>query len=108
MALANFEILSGNLRVYVGTSTSSYPLDYSLYALNATTGARLWKYTALYSVQSSPAVANGVVYFFDYDGYFWGNILLLLRRRNRHGHSVTAEKLHHFRAIGRTAGSHVE
>ena len=35
----------------------------SLYALNASTGARLWNYTTGGAVGSSPAVANGVVYF---------------------------------------------
>jgi PQQ-like domain len=44
--------------VYVG----SY--DKNLYALNATTGTLLWKYTTgSYIELSSPAVANGVVYF---------------------------------------------
>jgi outer membrane protein assembly factor BamB len=47
--------------VYVG----SY--DNNLYALNATTGAKLWNYTTGGSVQSSPAVANGVVYVGSYD-----------------------------------------
>jgi eukaryotic-like serine/threonine-protein kinase len=45
--------------------------DYNLYALNATTGAKLWNYTTggevHYTtgdeVRSSPTVANGVVYF---------------------------------------------
>jgi uncharacterized repeat protein (TIGR01451 family) len=35
----------------------------SLYALNASTGARLWSYATGGAVNSSPAVANGVVYF---------------------------------------------
>jgi outer membrane protein assembly factor BamB len=30
--------------------------------LDAATGAELWRFTALYYVHSSPAVANGVVY----------------------------------------------
>ena len=34
-----------------------------LYALNATTGALLWKYPAQGTVDGSPAVANGMVYF---------------------------------------------
>ncbi len=42
--------------VYVG----SY--DKNLYALNATTGALIWKYTTGGVVLSSPAVVNGVVY----------------------------------------------
>ena len=36
--------------------------DNNVYALNASTGALLWKYTTGYHVFSSPAVANGVVY----------------------------------------------
>jgi outer membrane protein assembly factor BamB len=44
--------------VYVG---SGYP-DFSIYALNARTGAKLWSYTTGSYVDSSPAVANGVVY----------------------------------------------
>jgi outer membrane protein assembly factor BamB len=42
--------------VYVGSN------DNNLYALNATTGAKVWNYTTGGSVYSSPAVANGVVY----------------------------------------------
>jgi outer membrane protein assembly factor BamB len=47
--------------VYVGSE------DGNLYALNATTGVKLWNYTAGAGsyVQSSPAVANGVVYTGD-------------------------------------------
>ena len=33
-----------------------------VYALNASTGALLWKYTTGVCVASSPAVADGVVY----------------------------------------------
>ena len=47
--------------VYVG----SY--DNNVYALNASTGAKLWSYTAGSSVGSSPAVANGVVYVGSYN-----------------------------------------
>jgi PGF-CTERM protein len=36
-------------------------MDNNTYALNATTGAKLWSYTTGGEV-SSPAVANGVVY----------------------------------------------
>jgi len=43
--------------VYMGSD------DGNLYALNATTGALLWKYTTGGWVASTPAVANGVVYF---------------------------------------------
>lgn len=37
-------------------------LDNNVYALNARTGAKLWSYYAGDWVDSSPAVANGVVY----------------------------------------------
>ena len=37
--------------------------DNNVYALNASTGAKLWSYATGAGVQSSPAVANGVVYF---------------------------------------------
>jgi outer membrane protein assembly factor BamB len=33
-----------------------------VYALNASTGGKLWKHATGYLVYSSPAVANGVVY----------------------------------------------
>ena len=36
--------------------------DGNVYALNASTGAKLWSYNAYWNVASSPAVANGVVY----------------------------------------------
>ena len=42
--------------VYVGSE------DNNVYALNASTGALLWKYATGSVVTSSPAVANGVVY----------------------------------------------
>ena len=42
--------------MYVGSD------DNNVYALNASTGALLWKYTTGAAVYSSPAVANGVVY----------------------------------------------
>jgi glucose dehydrogenase len=38
-----------------------------VYALNATTGAKVWNYTTGGSVHSSPAVANGVVYVGSFD-----------------------------------------
>jgi len=47
--------------VYVG----SY--DDNVYALNASTGAKLWSYTTGGRVGSSPAVANGVVYIGSLD-----------------------------------------
>ncbi len=48
--------------VYVGSS------DYNLYALDASTGAFLWKYAAENVIRSSPAVANGMVYVASDDG----------------------------------------
>jgi outer membrane protein assembly factor BamB len=42
--------------VYVG----SY--DNNVYALDASTGAKLWSYTTGNAIGSSPTVANGVVY----------------------------------------------
>jgi outer membrane protein assembly factor BamB len=43
--------------VYIGSG------DFNVYALNASTGAKLWSYQSLGRVLDSPAVANGVVYF---------------------------------------------
>jgi outer membrane protein assembly factor BamB len=37
--------------------------DGNIYALNASTGAKIWSYATGNNVSSSPAVANGVVYF---------------------------------------------
>lgn len=42
--------------VYVGSGTPN------VYALNASSGAKLWSYKTGEFVASSPAVANGVVY----------------------------------------------
>ena len=42
--------------VYVGS------VDGNVYALNASTGAKLWSYRNWRRRDSSPAVANGVVY----------------------------------------------
>src|SRR5262249_28162523 len=36
--------------------------DGNVYALNASTGALLWRFAAVGQVESSPAVVNGVVY----------------------------------------------
>jgi outer membrane protein assembly factor BamB len=47
--------------VYVGSN------DNNVYALNAETGALVWKYTTGVAVYSSPAVANGVVYIGSLD-----------------------------------------
>jgi eukaryotic-like serine/threonine-protein kinase len=48
--------------VFVGSG------DKNVYALNASTGAKLWRRKMGYGVFSSPAVANGVVYFSAYKG----------------------------------------
>ena len=48
--------------LYVGGENNN------LYALNATTGAKLWTYTAAGEFSASPAVANGVVYDGSSDG----------------------------------------
>jgi outer membrane protein assembly factor BamB len=48
--------------VYIGS------WDHKVYALNAKTGKKLWSYTTGSSVDSSPAVANGVVYFSPSNG----------------------------------------
>lgn len=45
-----------NGTVYIGSS------DNNIYALNGTTGAKVWNYTTGSSVYSSPAVSNGAVY----------------------------------------------
>jgi hypothetical protein len=42
--------------VYVGSD------DYNVYALNATTGTKIWNYPTGSTMYSSPAVADGVVY----------------------------------------------
>jgi outer membrane protein assembly factor BamB len=47
--------------VYVGTT------DHYVYALKASTGAKLWSYQTGGHVTSSPAVANGVVYVGSWD-----------------------------------------
>jgi outer membrane protein assembly factor BamB len=49
--------------------TGSY--DGNVYALNATSGAKLWSYTTGFGVDSSPAVADGVVYIASYHGYVY-------------------------------------
>ncbi len=48
--------------VYVGSG------DNNIYALDASTGAKLWQFTTGSTVESSPAVANGVVYVGSDDG----------------------------------------
>ena len=48
--------------VYVGSSDND-----SVYAVNASTGAKLWSFTTGHFVHSSPAIANGVLYAGSYD-----------------------------------------
>jgi eukaryotic-like serine/threonine-protein kinase len=43
-------------------------LDHNVYALNASTGAFMWKHSTRNEVWSSPAVANGVLYVGSRDG----------------------------------------
>jgi len=43
----------------------------NLYALDAGTGAFLWKYTTGNSIDSSPAVVNGMVYVGSGDGHLY-------------------------------------
>jgi len=52
--------------VYV-TST----LGNTTYALTADTGNLIWSFQTNGNIYSSPAVADGVVYFGDYDGIFY-------------------------------------
>jgi hypothetical protein len=56
--------------VYVGSD------DDSVYALNATTGSKIWSYVTGGAVESSPAVVNGVVYIGSDDNnvYAFGSI----------------------------------
>src|SRR5580692_5110747 len=48
--------------VYIGSD------DHNVYALYASTGAKMWSYATGSAVKSSPAVANGVVYVGSDDG----------------------------------------
>jgi eukaryotic-like serine/threonine-protein kinase len=54
--------------VYVGIGDSDFGGFGALCALNASTGALLWKYPTGDVVESSPAVVNGVVYVRSADG----------------------------------------
>jgi outer membrane protein assembly factor BamB len=49
--------------VYVGSD------DFNVYALNASTGSKLWQFATGGAVESSPAVANGIVYVGSDDNY---------------------------------------
>ena len=48
--------------------------DSNVYALNASTGAKLWSFTTVSAVESSPAVVNGVVYIGAWGHVSGGNI----------------------------------
>ena len=51
--------------VYIGSS------DTDVYGLNATTGAELWSFTTGGVIQSSPAVADGVLYIGSEDNHVY-------------------------------------
>jgi hypothetical protein len=57
--------------VYIGSESDNVD------ALNATTGALVWKYVAGNEVYSSPAVSDGVVFVGSFDGnvYAFGNVI---------------------------------
>ena len=55
--------------VYVGSA--EYP-DTNVYALNASTGAKLWSYYNTDGGISAPAVADGVAYFSSFKVYAFG------------------------------------
>jgi len=54
----------GNV-VYIGSH------DWSVYALNAYTGAKIWSHTTGSAVSSSPAVFGGIVYVGSWDTYVY-------------------------------------
>jgi glucose dehydrogenase len=45
--------------------------DYSVYALNASTGVKIWSYRTGDHVYSSPAVVSGIVFIGSEDGTFY-------------------------------------
>jgi outer membrane protein assembly factor BamB len=59
--------VSGNV-VYFGAFGNPEGI---LYALDASTGAILWQSMTSSSIDSTPAVANGLVYITSYDGYVY-------------------------------------
>jgi outer membrane protein assembly factor BamB len=59
-----------NGKVYIGHSAY-------MYCLNADTGAKIWEYTTGFMVESSPAVANGKVYFSSCEDNENGKVLCL-------------------------------
>jgi PGF-CTERM protein len=60
MVLSSPAVVNGV--VYVGSD------DNNLYALNASTGAKLWSYRTALWVEANPAITNGVVYVGSDDG----------------------------------------
>ncbi len=89
-------VLAGEARVwtliFLGEDAPSAVLvvaDFNVYALNASTGALLWSYTAGYGTNSSPAVANGVVYV----GWDDGNVYAFgLPRGNEAQQGATSKR----------------
>ena len=66
--------------------------DNNVYALNATTGAKLWNYTTGGGVDSSPAAVNGVVYVGSDDNnvYAIGNATAATSQATTPGNSTAA------------------
>ncbi len=56
----NSQIIASNGLLYIATSKG-------LYALNASTGALVWRYDTELPLGNSPTVADGVIYFGGYD-----------------------------------------
>ena len=52
-------------------SCMSAGLDQYIYAIGATNGTRLWRYSTDGGVVTSPAVANGIVYYGSFDNYLY-------------------------------------
>lgn len=62
-AVANGVLYVGTYEPNFETHEPNAPNYGYMYAIDATTGARLWKYQTLAPIESAAAVANGVVYF---------------------------------------------
>jgi len=60
--------VEGAVDEVVLSTTSPY---YGVYALGAKSGAQLWNFTTGYSVEDSPVVVGGVIYFVTYEGNFF-------------------------------------
>ncbi len=64
--------------VYIGVEgavdeviLSSLSPYYGVYALSTKSGAQLWNYSTGYSVEASPVVVGGVIYFVSHEGNFY-------------------------------------